>query len=215
MYTLYGYQGSGSVAVEAALTLIGAPYRLVDAALWGDAEAQARARQANPLGQVPALLPPSGELMTESAAILIWLADSHPEARLSPALDAPTRPAFLRWMAYVAAEIYALYWVRDDLSRLAADKAHEAVIDARTRDRIAFCWRAMDAQLCPAGPYLLGEELSVLDLYVTLVSRWKPGRARFFAEAPKLGEIVRRVDDDPRLAPLWQARAPLPPEPQG
>ena len=207
MYTLYGYKSSGSVAVEATLTLIGAPYRLIDAALWGDAEAQDRARAANPLGQIPALITPSGELMTESAAILIWLADSHPEAALSPTLDATERPAFLRWMAYVAAEIYALYWVRDDLSRLAADEAHQAVIDQRTRERISFCWRMMDTQITP-GRFLVGETLSVLDLYVAVVSRWKPGRARFYEEAPKLAEVVRRVDDHPRLTELWSGRFP-------
>ncbi|MGC1301733.1 MAG: glutathione S-transferase family protein [Caulobacteraceae bacterium] len=214
MYTLYGFKSSGSVAVEAALILIGAPYIRVDAALWGDAEEQARARAANPLGQIPALLLPSGELMTESAAILIWLADAHPQAGLAPGLQSPRRPAFLRWMAYVAAEIYALYWVRDDLSRLAADDAHQAVIDQRTRDRIAFCWRSMDAQVAP-GRFLLGDELSVLDIYVALVSRWKPGRMRFHAEAPRMGEIVRRVDGDPRLAALWRDRAPMPQEAQG
>src|SRR6202012_4732467 len=102
---LYGFKSSGSVAVEAALTLIGAPYTRIDAALWGDAEEQARARAANPLGQIPALLLPSGELMTESAAILIWLADAHPQAGLAPGPQSPQRPAFLRWMAYLAVEI--------------------------------------------------------------------------------------------------------------
>jgi GST-like protein len=58
--------------------------------------------------QVPVLALPNGELITESAAILIHLADSHPAARMSPALDDPRRPAFLRWMVYVSAQIYAL-----------------------------------------------------------------------------------------------------------
>jgi GST-like protein len=55
--------------------------------------------------------------MTESAAILIYLADSHPAANLSPPLDDPRRPAFLRWMSYVSAQIYALIWVTDDPGR--------------------------------------------------------------------------------------------------
>jgi GST-like protein len=57
------------------------------------------------------------EVMTESAAILIYLADSHPAANLSPPLDDPRRPAFLRWMSYVSAQIYALIWVTDDPGR--------------------------------------------------------------------------------------------------
>ena len=39
--------------------------------------------KVNPMSQLPALILPSGELMTESSAILIWLADDHPEARFS------------------------------------------------------------------------------------------------------------------------------------
>ena len=72
--------------------------------------------------QVPAMLLPNGELMTESAAILIWLADSHPEARLAPTMAAHARPAFLRWMAFVSSAIYALYWIRDEPRRIIDDR---------------------------------------------------------------------------------------------
>ena len=40
-------------------------------------------------------------------------------------------------------------------------------------------------------------------------SRWGPGRARFYVEAPKLAPVVRRVDADPRLAAFWAERFPL------
>ena len=161
--------------------------------------------QINPMRQVPALILPNGELMTESAAILMHLADSHPASRLSPALDDPRRPAFLRWMAFIASEIYGLVWVRDDPGRLAADETHKAVIMQRTAERRAFCWRTMDAQVSP-GRYLLGDALTVLDLYLTVVSTWGPGRSRFYQEAPKMTAVVRRVDQDPRLADFWVRR---------
>lgn len=207
-YAVHGAAGTGSVIVEAALILLGLPYRVVERQPHRD-QADAEALAAlNPLRQVPALVLPSGELMTESEAILIWLADAHPQGRLSPGLDAPERPAFLRWMSYVATQIYALYWIRDDLSRLAADKAHEPVIKARTTERIAECWALMERQITP-GRYLLGEDLSVLDLYVTVISRWGPRRRRFYDLAPRMGEVVRKVDADPRLAALWAARFPF------
>jgi GST-like protein len=143
--------------------------------------------------------------MTESAAILIHLADSHPTARLSPALDDSKRPAFLRWMIFVAAQIYGQVWARDDLGRLAAEEAHKPVIRERTAERMAYCWRIMDAQVNP-GRYILGDDLSVLDLYVTVVSHWGPRRPRFYQEAPKMAEVVRRVDQDPRLEKFWAER---------
>ena len=74
--------------------------------------------------------------------------------------------------------------------------------------RIADCWAMMDAQVEP-GRYTLGDSLTVLDLYVTVVSRFRPRRQRFYAVAPKLAEVVKRVDTDPRLAAFWAARFPF------
>jgi GST-like protein len=200
-YVLYGQRGTGSVAVEAALTLIGARFQTQDVK-------QSDLAGATPLAQVPALRLPSGELMTESAAILIWLAEAHPEADLAPPPGDPRRSAFLRWMAFVSSAIYAHYWVRDDPSRVVDDPAARAQVKARLAQRIVACWGFMEANLTP-GRYLLGETLSVLDLYVTVVSRWTPREALHETIAPHLGAVARRVETDSRLAPLWAERFPL------
>ena len=206
LYTVYGAAGSGSVPVEATLALLDLPYQVVESTILEKRADEALVR-LNPMGQVPALVLPSGELMTESAAILIWLADSHPEAALAPTMASNARPAFLRWMSFVSAAIYALYWVRDDPSRL-APPADAAAVKARTADRIVDCWRMMDAQVDP-GRYILGDALSVLDIYVAVISRWGPRRRRFYDVAPKLSTVVRRLDAEPRLAALWAERFPF------
>jgi glutathione S-transferase len=100
------------------MSLIGLPYEVVEAPTWeGEAE-QAKVAAVNPLKQIPALVTPDGETITESAAILIWLADRYPAARLGPAIDDPARAQFLRWMTFIPASIYSLFWVRDEPSRL-------------------------------------------------------------------------------------------------
>jgi GST-like protein len=205
-YVVYGARGAGSVIVEATLTLLDLPHRVVDVSILTGTDDPVLAA-VNPLRQAPALILPGGELMTETAAILIWLADDHPEARLSPTMASLARPAFLRWMAYVAA-LYALWWIRDDPSRVADDAAARAQIKARVGARITHCWGVMDAQVDP-GRYILGDDLSVLDLFVTVVSRWGERRRRFYEAAPKLAKVVRRVDADPRLAALWSDRFPF------
>lgn len=212
-YVLHGAPGSGAVPVHAALTLIGAPVQVIDVAPWQSEDERERLRDVNPMRQVPVLRLPDGQTMTESAAMLIWLADRHPEARLAPAPDAPLRAQFLRWMCFIPASIYSMFWVRDVPTRLAAGDAGIALMRERTAERIAECWRTMDAQvreqLPPSTPYLLGDDISVLDLYVTVASRWTPRRRRFYREAPRMAEVVRRVDADPRLAAFWAARFPF------
>jgi len=200
-FVVYGAVGCGSAAVEAALTLVGARFRIEDVPY------KALAGGVNPMAQVPSLELPGGELMTESAAILIWLADSYPAARLAPALDSPTRPAFLRWMAFVSSAIYSLYWLKDDPSRVAPDAESQAFLKTHLGDRIAACWGIMEAGIDP-GRYILGDDLSVLDLYVTVVGRWTPREPLHQTIAPRIGEIIRRVEADPRLEAIWAERFP-------
>ena len=210
-YILYSDQGSGGVAVEAALTLMGQPYDLVEAPTSEpqDTAGGDRVLAANPMRQVPALVFPGGEVMTESAAILIWLAEQHPEAALAPEPCDPRRAQFLRWMTFIPASIYSMYWVRDDPSRLAGqDPAAQATIKTRTAERIAECWGRMEAQITP-GRFLLGPEPTVLDLYVAVASRWTPHRARFHEVAPRMGEVMRRVDALPELRDFWARRFPF------
>jgi GST-like protein len=206
--TLFGAEASGSIAVEAAMTLLGIPYTLVEGATWEEESARERVAPLNPLRQVPTLVLPGGEVMTETAAILIDLADRHPAAGLAPAFTDPRRRQFLRWMVYVSSEIYALYWIKSDTTRIGVPlELRQAVIDA-VHERIAFCWQSMDAQLQP-DRYLIGNELTVLDLYVAVVSRFGPRRTRFYQAAPNMAPVVRRVDAEERLGDFWPRRFPF------
>jgi glutathione S-transferase len=95
-------------------------------------------------------------------------------------------------MTFLPASIYSLFWVRDEPGRLGGpDPEVQARIKAATAERIVDCWAMMESQLVSPGRYLLGDELSVLDLYVTVVSRWGPRRVRFYEAAPRMAEVVR------------------------
>jgi GST-like protein len=138
---------------------------------------------------------------------LMDLADRYPASALAPPVGDPRRGQFLRWMVYVSSAIYSLHWIKPDVTRIGAPpEARGSVVDA-VHERIAYCWAQLDAALEPA-PYLLGERLTVLDLYVAVVSRFGPWRPKFYEVAPKLGEAVRRVDAEPRLVELWARRFP-------
>ncbi|MGN8118352.1 glutathione S-transferase N-terminal domain-containing protein [Labrys sp. 22185] len=81
-FVVYGAAGSGSVPIEAALDLLELPYHVQECSPWEGQEEADKLAPINPMLQVPALALPTGEVISESAAILIWLADRYPDARL-------------------------------------------------------------------------------------------------------------------------------------
>ena len=95
MYTLYYSPGTASMVVHLALLEIGAPYRLELVDLDNDAQHSPAYLKLNPHGVVPALMI-DGKPMTESAALLMMLAERHPEAHLAPAMGTRERD---EWMS--------------------------------------------------------------------------------------------------------------------
>ena len=118
-YTLWGEPDSGSFMIEAALAEAEQPVELVDLDLTKDEQRGDRYLQINPAGKIPALRFPDGELMTQSAAILLALDEAHPAAGLMPPPASPDRRSALRWLIYVAAEIYPLVEMSDYPHRFA------------------------------------------------------------------------------------------------
>ncbi len=103
-YILYGDKGSGSAPVEMALAEIGAPVELRAVPLATEAQLAADYRRLNPMGRIPTLILPDGTVVTESLAILLTLADRHPQAGLLPPPGEAGRYVALRWMALVAGD---------------------------------------------------------------------------------------------------------------
>src|SRR4051812_43004107 len=111
-YVLFGKLGSGAASVHAALEIVGAPYRLVETASWEPNPAFDELLAVNPIGQVPTLKLPDGSALSESAAILLALAERHPQAQLLPA-DAAARAQAIRGLVYIAANCYPCITIID------------------------------------------------------------------------------------------------------
>jgi hypothetical protein len=95
MYRLFARPGWGSVLVEAQLAWYGLPYEIEDLDdLFKSAEARERLRPVNPLAQVPTLVLPDGQILTESAAITLHLVDATQSADLVPASGEDCGPPF-------------------------------------------------------------------------------------------------------------------------
>src|SRR5437764_15210120 len=117
MLTLYGAKGSGAAAVEGALRLVGQPFRWVEAASWLPGPALERLTAVNALAQVPTLVAEEGEVLTETAAILIWLGLRYPQSGLLPREPAQA----IRGLIFIAANCYAAIGIIDYPERFCAD----------------------------------------------------------------------------------------------
>jgi GST-like protein len=207
-YTLYGSRNSGSAAVECALEIVNAPYRIVDAATWrkkDDPKSFDKLNKANPLHQIPTLVCPDGSVLTESAAILIHLALAHPRARLLPA-DAGKRAAALRALVFIVANCYAAIGVLDYPERWSGtrDKDINETLRKGTRKRLHKLWSLFAEQFDPGdAPFLFGTRLTAADLLAAVVSRWAGTRAHLAKKHPAMHALVERVEAHPKVAAVF------------
>jgi GST-like protein len=208
-HVLYGYTGSGSAAVEAALALAKLPCRRVDAASWDAKSELAALKAANPLLQVPALKFPDGSVMTESAAILAELGLRHPASGLLPA-DATQRAQVLRGLVYIAANCYACIGIIDYPERFStggAEGEEREHIITGTRQRLHELWSTF-ADSFAASPWLSGAELGALDLLAVVVSKWSGARQHLLKARPEFSALLKRIEAHPSVAGVLASHFP-------
>lgn len=201
MYTLFATAGSvGCAAVDAALHLCGVPFETVEAAPWTESPGRERLKAANPLVQVPTLQGPSGELLTETAAILVHLGLTHPASQLLPA-DAATRAAHLRGLVYLAANVYPAITVIDFPERFceACSEADAKRIRAQTRKHLHSLWEVF-ADSFPSADDTPG----ALDLMAAALSKCFGTRPHLAQARPAFAARLSRIDAHPRFAATEQ-----------
>ena len=205
--TLFGRPGWGSVLAEAQLVWYGLPFEFQTVGdLFEDTDARRQVEAANPLGQIPTLVLPDGAVMTESAAITLWLADLAASAELVPRPDEPDRRAFLRWLVFITSNIYPTYTYADDPSRFVADAGARRGFAEAVRAYGEKLYGILEAEA--TGPWFLGRRFSALDIYVCTLTHWEPRRPWFDANAPKLVTIADAARALPRLAEVWARNFP-------
>lgn len=210
MFTLYQMPGWGSAIVEMQLEHYGLPCRLVEAGdVFANAEARARLAAINPLAQVPTLILPSGAVMTESAAITLHLADVTGRDDLVPGPGAVERAAFLRWLVFLVANIYPTFTYADVPTRFVTDAGAAAAFRERLDLYQKDLWRQVACAVGEAGgPWFLGSRFSALDLYIAVMTRWRPREDWFAAEAPGLVSIARAVRNLPSVTKSFARNFP-------
>jgi GST-like protein len=200
--TLYGRRGWGSAIVEAQLEWLGLDYTYEAVGdLLRSAEARRSLAPVNPLAQVPTLVLPNGQILTESAAITLYLADMTGRDDLVPPPGSLERPDFLRWLIFLVANVYPTYTYADEPDRFVPDAAardgFRAAVDAYAQRLYGIL------EVTARIPWFLGGRFSALDIYVAVMTRWRPGRKWFAESAPRLYSIATRADAMPQLQAVW------------
>ena len=168
--TLYGSPSTASLVVHWLLIELDIPHTLHMLDFERNEQKSPEYLKLNPAGRVPALVT-DGQVLTEAAAIVMHLADSHPEARLAPALGSRQRAQYYRWMFFMANTLQPAYRAWFYATEPAGEGNAEPVKE-QARRQLETAWQAVADHLLANGPYLLGEELSAADFMLTMLMRW-------------------------------------------
>ncbi len=201
---LYWRSGTASMAPHAALAEIGVDYRLVEIGR-NEAQGDESYRALNPLGVVPTLVDEeSGLVLTESAAILLYLGDRFPEAQLVPA----DRADYYRWLVFLTNTVQTamLRWFYPERYG-----EGDAVTAAAARDA-GEAFDVLDSAL-EGRTWLAAEHRTGADLFLFMVTRWarrlehpawdRPNLRLHFLAALELPGVHRMLDEQGLDTPEW------------
>ncbi|MGH1571463.1 glutathione S-transferase family protein [Methylobacterium sp. P31] len=195
----YHAPNTRSTGVRVLLEELGVPYRLHALNMCAGEHLQDAYRAINPMAKVPAIR--HGEaLVTEQAAVYLYLADLFPEAGLAPAVTDPARAAYLRWMVFYGScfepAVIDRYLKREPGSRAMSAYADYDTVIARVIEALT------------PGPYLLGARFSAADVLWGGALGWTMGFG-LVAPDPVLTAYVDRIRSRPASQEVAAADAQL------
>lgn len=202
MYTLYYSPGAASLVVHWLLIELGAAHELRLLDFDKREQKSPEYLQINPSGTVPTLMM-DGKPFSEAVALVLQLADLHPEAGLAPALGSESRARYYQWMLYLANTLQPAFrsWYYPNE---AAGEANAASTRDHARLAIEACWQRLDDHLAAHGPWLLGDAISAADFHLTMLMRWSRNLPRQAVEWPHLGKMARRMKARPSFKLLYE-----------
>ncbi|MFH1600366.1 MAG: glutathione S-transferase family protein [Pseudomonadota bacterium] len=202
MYTLYYAPGAASLVVHWLLIEIGARHELRKLDLAAREHKRPEYLALNPAGRVPTLLI-HGEPMTEAAAMVMHLADAHPNFGLAPTPGTVERARYYQWIVFLANTLQPAFrdWYYPEE---AAGPEHADAVRTRAAETIDAAWDQVEAHLAKRGPYLLGPSVSAADFLLTMLMRWSRNLPRQATEWPQLGALAQRMKARPGFRLLYE-----------
>jgi glutathione S-transferase len=153
-------------------------------------------KQKNPNGYVPALELDDGQILTEAAVILQYLAEQRPEAGLAPRFGTMERWRLLEWLNFISSEVHKTF---SPLFRDLGDQRGSFI------ERLTTRLGHVERSLAAGGAYLMGERFTIADAYLYAVLRWCQRIDLDLARFPAILAYFRRVQARPRVQEALRA----------
>jgi len=195
-WTYYTAPGTCALATHIALCEADADFDLVKLDFSIGQQQSPEYLAINPKGRVPALKTERG-VLTETPALLAFVAQAFPAARLAP-LDDPYAFARMQELAsYLASTVHVAHAHKRRGARWADDPAAHEAMRAKVPQNMAACAAYLESQI--AGPWVAGERYSVVDGYLYTVGSWLEGDEVDMARFPRLAAYLERVAARPAV----------------
>ncbi|WP_404381549.1 glutathione S-transferase family protein [Caenispirillum salinarum] len=194
---LYYSPGSCALAPHIVIEETGAAYEPVRITLAKGEHMTDAFGAINPRRRVPVLELDDGQVLTETHAIMCYLADAHPEARLIPT-DPLGRARAHEWMNWLASTVHVTFATFFRPERFLGEGQAKEPMQAAARQRYDTLMREIDGRL-PEKGFALGD-FSVVDAHLTVFLRWAARMDHDPAAYPAYLALVRRVQDRPAAA---------------
>lgn len=204
MLKLYYMPGTCALASHIALEEVGAAYETVRLNFANEDQRKPDYLAVNPKGRVPALETPAG-VLTETPAILAFIAQSFPEARLAPA--GPFAFAEMQaFNAYLCATVHVNHAHRPRAYRWADDEAAIKAIQAKVPQNMTDCFELIEQKMF-RGPWVMGDDYTAADPYLFTITGWLEGDSVDPRRFPKVWDHYTRMRDRPAVARVLAAEA--------
>ena len=205
MLNLFHAPGSCSLASHIALEEAGAAFTLTRVDFAAAEQRGAAYRAINPKARVPALATDQG-IITETPAILAYIAQTHPDAALAP-LDDPFAFAQVQaFNAYLCATVHVAHAHRMRGARWADDEATIAGIKRAVPRSVGAAFGLIESRLL-AGPWVMGEAYSICDPYLFTLAQWLEVDGVDLAALPRVIDHRRRTGERPAVRRALAAEA--------
>jgi glutathione S-transferase len=197
MLSLFFSAGSCALATRIVLEEIGAPYELVRVDLSQKQQSSPDFLAINPKGRVPALVTDYGAL-TETPALLAYLAQAFPEAQLAPIGDPFAFAELQAFNSYLASTVHVAHAHGRRGTRWASEPASIEDMKRKVPDTMSACMALIEKDLF-RGPWVMGEAYSVADAYLFTIEGWLAGDGVDINAFPRLADHYLRMGQRPAV----------------